>query len=128
MFFESPYNISFLQQHCQQAWQVQPQLQWITARYALPSFRGASRIVFSNGLQDPWSGASLQQSPAPERDLVVLNVSESGHHLDLFFSTELDPPSVVQARQTEMAFVRQWVAEARRERRGGGGGQGGLAV
>lgn len=113
MFFSSPRNISFLEEHCRLAWGAAPALTWVSARYGLPSFRGASNIVFSSGLLDPWSGASLQASPAPERDLVVVNISESGHHLDLFFSNPADPPSVVSARRTEVGFIAKWVAAAR---------------
>jgi lysosomal Pro-X carboxypeptidase len=118
MFFESPYNLTFLLEHCRLAWGVvSPDLDWVTTRYALPSFHGASRILFSNGLLDSWSGASLQASPSVARDLVVLNISESGHHLDLFFSHPLDPPSVTEARQVEMQYISRWVQEATRERR-----------
>ena len=117
MFFSSPYNLTFLLEHCRLAWGVVPDLTWMTTRYALPSFRGSSRILFSNGLQDSWSGASLQQSPNAAADLVVLNVSDSGHHLDLFFAHPLDPPAVTAARLQEMAYVGKWVAEATAERR-----------
>ena len=50
-------------------------------RYGLPDFTGASNIVFTNGLYDPWSGASLHHPPADPtgtRDLVVVNISEGG--------------------------------------------------
>ena len=73
MFFPSPYNLTFLLEHCRKAWGVEPDLEWMTTRYALPSFHGSSRIIFSNGLYDSWSGASLQESPAPSRDLIVLS-------------------------------------------------------
>jgi len=116
MFFPSPYNLTFLMEHCRLAWGVSPDLLWMTTRYALPSFHGSSRILFTNGLQDPWSGASIQVSPAPERDLIVLNITDSAHHLDLFFKNAADPPSVTAARNQEIAYLQKWVAEAREER------------
>lgn len=117
MFFPSPYNLTFLLSHCQQAWGVvAPDLDFMTIRHALPSFHGASRILFTNGLLDSWSGGGLTDSPAPERDLIVMNISDSGHHLDLFFTNPADPPSVTNARLVEMAYVTKWVEEARRER------------
>ena len=44
------------------------------------------------------------------------DVSESGHHLDLFFQNEADPPAVTEARRVEMAYITKWIAEARGER------------
>lgn len=113
MFFPAPRNLSFVAEHCRAAWGLTPAWTWISTRYALPSFRGASNIVFTNGLMDPWSGASLESSPAPERDLVVLNISGAGHHLDLFFSDPKDPASVRQARAQELGFISKWVQQAR---------------
>jgi lysosomal Pro-X carboxypeptidase len=102
-------------EHCRDVWGVEPAFDWITTRYGLPRFSGASNIVFTNGLYDPWSGASLQESPAPERDLVVVNISEGAHHLDLFFTNPHDPASVTDARKTQMAFVKRWIQMARSE-------------
>ena len=116
MFFPSPYNISFLVEHCRGAWGVEPALTMMSTRYALPTFHGASKIIFSNGMFDPWSGASMHFSPSLERDLVVLNISEAGHHLDLFFTNTLDPASVTQARETEVFFLRKWAEEGRAAR------------
>lgn len=116
MFFPSPYNLTFLELHCSKAWGVTPDLFWLTIRHALPSFHGSSKIIFTNGEQDPWSGGGLTDSPASERDLIVLNISDSAHHLDLFFSNPADPPSVIQAREFELAFIEKWVAEASVER------------
>ena len=118
MFFASPYNLTFLREHCAAAWGVTPDLNWMTTRHALPSFHGTSRILFVNGLQDPWSGASIQTSPDVSRDLIVLNISYGAHHLDLFFSNPADPPSVTAVRATELSFIEKWVGEARRERSG----------
>ena len=122
-FWPVPYNDSFTTTHCAAAWNVTPTREWITTAYDLPSFRGASNIVLSNGLYDPWSGASIQTSPAPERDIVVLNISQGAHHLDLFFAHPDDPPSVTAARATEVAYIRKWV-EAARVRRAGGSSAG----
>jgi hypothetical protein len=46
---------------------------------------------------------------------VVLNISEAGHHLDLFFSDPLDPVSVRQARAVEVAYIAKWVQQAKRQ-------------
>ena len=121
MFFASPYNTTFLAEHCRLAWGVEPDWGWMATRYALPDFHGASNILFVNGLQDPWSGPGIQLSPNPARDLIVLNVSEGAHHLDLFFTNPQDPPSVTEVRRVEVAYITKWLADARVARRGAGG-------
>ena len=113
VFWDEPRNLTFLIEHCRAAWGVEPALDWITTRYALPDFTGVSNIVFANGLYDPWSGASLARSPAPERDLIAINISEGAHHLDLFFANAADPPSVTAARAVQVALLTKWIAEAR---------------
>jgi lysosomal Pro-X carboxypeptidase len=50
MFFFVERNLTFLEEHCRAAWGVAPAWTWISTRYNLPSFRGASNIAFSNGL------------------------------------------------------------------------------
>lgn len=113
VFWAEPRNLTFLNEHCKAAWGVEPALDWLTTQYALPSFRGASNIVFASGTYDPWSGPGIRESPAPERDLVSLNVTGGAHHLDLFFSHPLDPPQLTAIRVQQMTFVKKWIAEER---------------
>ena len=116
-FWAVPYDAGFTTTHCAAAWNVTPSPAFISTAYDLPALRGVSNIVFSNGLFDPWSGASLQASPAPERDLVVVNITGGAHHLDLFFARREDPYSVTEARIIEMAYVRKWIGAAREAHR-----------
>lgn len=111
MFYDLPRNLTYLGEHCLAAWGVVPSLDWITTKYALPDLTGASNIVFSNGLLDPWSGASIQTSPNAHADLVVFNITDGAHHLDLFFSDPADPPSVTFVRSQEVAYIRKWILE-----------------
>ena len=92
---------------------------------------GASNIVFSSGLLDPWSAAGVYAgdgnppapgaydgpvaSPvgAPDRDVQSVVIDLGAHHLDLMFSDDNDPASVIEARQVEAAAIKRWT--------GGGG-------
>ena len=44
--------------------------------------------------------------------LVAIVIPEGAHHLDFMFSHELDPPSVLQARASQRALMRQWIAQS----------------
>ena len=37
---------------------------------------------------------------------------QGAHHLDLMFSNEADPPSVVEVRKQERAWMERWIKEA----------------
>lgn len=122
MFWALPQNLSFTVAHCAAAWGVpSPDYTWIATAYDLPALRGASNIVFSSGELDPWGGAGILTSPAPERDLVSINVSLGAHHLDLMFSNPLDPPGVTAVRVVEVQYIAKWVEEARARGSGKGG-------
>ena len=45
--------------------------------------------------------------------LVALVIPEGAHHIDLMFSNPLDPPSVIAARATQRAHMRNWIDERR---------------
>jgi lysosomal Pro-X carboxypeptidase len=117
VFWEEPRNLTYLEERCRMVWNVTPALDWITTQYSLPSFEGASRIILASGTYDPWSGPGIRDSPAPDRDVIALNVTNGAHHLDLFFSHPMDPPELTAVRLQQMAFVSKWIAEDRKMRR-----------
>ena len=43
---------------------------------------------------------------------MAIVIPEGAHHLDFMFAHELDPPSVLQARASQRALMRQWIAQA----------------
>ena len=55
-------------------------------------------------------GPAIQPLTA-DGSAVALAIQLAGHHLDLFFPTPGDPPSVVAARKTERALIRRWCQE-----------------
>jgi lysosomal Pro-X carboxypeptidase len=109
MFFPRDFMSSaFLEQHCRRKYNVSPRRDWIPASYGGESYPGTN-VVFSNGLLDPWSSAGVLNSTHPS--VLIAVIPEGAHHLDLFFSNDLDPESVRQARAMEMAAIRSWLQE-----------------
>jgi lysosomal Pro-X carboxypeptidase len=116
MFWPQPYNASFLELHCLAAWNVTVTEQsktWMTTDFDIPTFRGASNILFSNGAYDGWGSATILTSPDPSRLLISLNISTAAHHLDLMFSHPEDPQSIIDARKIEVEMITTWIELAR---------------
>jgi len=104
--------------------------QELLAYYGSPVGSGASNIVFSNGLLDPWFGGGVDvpaDLPATEAykgkyvynvknsdakdSLVVALVELGAHHLDLMFPSTEDPREVKFIRWVESKLVRRWMSE-----------------
>lgn len=70
---------------------------------------GASNIIFSNGLLDPWSGGGVLRSPNERISIVI--IPDGAHHLDLRGANKDDPISVQMARQNELEIIKHWIKE-----------------
>lgn len=68
---------------------------------------GASNIVFSNGLLDPWSGGGVMRSPNDKVKIII--IPEGAHHLDLRAANKNDPGSVRSARKLELQHIEEWI-------------------
>lgn len=106
MFWPRPMNMSAIEAHCKSTVGVTPRSNWIHEEFQ--EGKGATNIVFSNGLLDPWhSGGVLTNQSS---SILAVVIPEGAHHLDLMFSQgKLDPASVVAARKFEMANVAKWI-------------------
>lgn len=68
---------------------------------------GASNIVFSNGLLDPWSGGGVLRTDNEKIRIIIL--PDSAHHLDLRAANAKDPQSVKFAREFHSNSIREWL-------------------
>ena len=123
MFYPFEMSASEVDTHCYLKYGVTPDRTWITESYGgIEGLSSASNIVFSNGGMDPWAfGGVTPDTPLPpssSSSLGVVWIPEGAHHLDLFFTNPADPPSVKAARQTEMAYIKKWLAESAQARAG----------
>ena len=87
----------------------------------LPRFVvSTSRIIFSSGSYDPWSAQSLNTSLS--QSLIALIIEGGAHHSDLGgpYNPVVDPstdtPALVKAREFEIATLKKWSAQVRKER------------
>ncbi|GMH92510.1 hypothetical protein TrVE_jg6743 [Triparma verrucosa] len=88
------------------------------------SLEGYTNVVFSNGYLDPWASAGVMSGGwKPGDDAVIelgegsvaIMIEEGAHHLDLMFPTDVDPVSVVEARQVEEDMIATWIETWRKK-------------
>lgn len=66
-------------------------------------------IIFSNGLLDPWSGASVLTNISST--VIAVVIPEAAHHLDLRAANKDDPQSVIEARKFCESTFSKWISE-----------------
>jgi lysosomal Pro-X carboxypeptidase len=111
MFWKQPvYNHSRLNEHCMNAFGKTPRYRFLDEQLGVRNIPASSNIVFANGLLDPWHSGGVLQNLSDS--LIALIIPEGAHHLDLFFPTPQDPPSVVEVRAQQLFYMKKWIAEA----------------
>ena len=94
-------------------------------RYGGIHIEAASRIFFSSGSLDPWSGLTPNAtalngaySPDNPRGVVSYYMNHTAHHLDLRGANPADPPTVKRIRDIERAYISAWLKDMDRPSKG----------
>eukprot|EP00300_Choanocystis_sp_HF-7_P025205 c2691_g1_i1.p1 GENE.c2691_g1_i1~~c2691_g1_i1.p1 ORF type:complete len:510 (-),score=98.65 c2691_g1_i1:143-1672(-) len=102
--------------YCVNQYKITPRPTWLRTAFGGSHIANTtSNIIFSNGLLDPWSVGGFLTNLSDT--LVAVTIEDGAHHLDLRSSNPDDPQSVITARKMELALLKQWLAEARKETR-----------
>merc|ERR1712228_839619 len=70
-----------LSEYCMKTYGVSPNVGEMQVWFPLDLEKSSSRIIFSNGLLDPWHGGGYLQSPG--KDMPTIIIPSGAHHLDL---------------------------------------------
>lgn len=114
MFWKKNSSMADVRSRCRDVWGVEPRPLEVPVNYGGQDFwlHEASNIVFSNGQLDPWSSGGLQgEFKNQSSNIVLVNIEAGAHHLDLFHSHPLDPPSVTRARAIEIEHIQLWLEQ-----------------
>jgi dipeptidyl-peptidase-2 len=119
MFPPYAWNMETLTNYCTKRWGVTPNPNWTSTHFGgspadpASAFRkSASRIIFSNGLLDPWHGGGfLEDVGREEADMPAVILKHGAHHLDLRSKNPKDPETTTIARATEVGYIRKWLKE-----------------
>ncbi|XP_059639256.1 uncharacterized protein LOC132281577 [Cornus florida] len=110
------YNFSNFTQDCIRDFGVPPRPYWATTYFGgqdirLVLKRFGSNILFSNGLQDPYSitGGVLEDI---SDTIVAVNTAKGAHWSDLgAFRKSTDPDWLVKEREREMEIIKGWITK-----------------
>ena len=105
----APYNFSASALSCQQTWGVTPRESWARVGLLGKRIKAATKIIFSNGKYDPWTGGGVHGDLPVS--LYTVEISSGAHHIDLMFSDDADPADVTAARLEELKIIQSWIRE-----------------
>ena len=98
-------------QVCREVFNVQPDTVWPDVHFGgydiMDGRTGASNIIFSQGLLDPWHGGGFLKQW--DNSMPVLLMKNAAHHLDLRAPHPQDPPDVTATRVEEEKIIRGWI-------------------
>ncbi|KAG8228746.1 hypothetical protein J437_LFUL009668 [Ladona fulva] len=114
MFEAKKWDLGKEAERCKERWGTDPKPYQAEMLYggrkALPY---ASKIIFSNGMLDPWASGGVLKAGPKGSDIIAVTIPEGAHHLDLRESNPSDPASVVQARKIHVQYIKKWIKAAR---------------
>merc|ERR1712083_382385 len=105
-----PFKWDFgnLTAYCEKTYGVKPNVGQMQEWFPLDLDKSSSRIIFSNGLLDPWHGGGYLTPPGGNKKLPTVVIPSGAHHLDLRGQNEKDPIDVKRARVQEVAILEGW--------------------
>ena len=117
MFWSDKWDWAAVREDCLARYAVQPDEYYIVRQYGGVHIESASRILFSNGALDPWSGGGVNDTvlggaygTSNVKGVVALMMDGAAHHLDLRGSNATyDPQSVQWVRQQQKLYIQAWI-------------------
>ncbi|XP_050213153.1 uncharacterized protein LOC126664686 isoform X2 [Mercurialis annua] len=114
MFPPSGYDFKEFSEDCKNKFGVLPRPHWITTEFGGKRMeqvlkRFGSNIIFSNGMQDPWSRGGVLKNISSS--IIALVTEKGAHHVDFRSATKDDPDWLKEMRKQEMEIIRNWINE-----------------
>ena len=117
MFLPREWTLDWLNAHCAARFGVVPRPNeladlWGFDTATLPKV--ASRIIFTNGLNDGWSAGGILTNLSDT--LLAFNIADGAHHSDLShdWPSSADTPDVTQTRELVAQTIERWLAQIAR--------------
>ncbi|XP_031378226.1 lysosomal Pro-X carboxypeptidase-like [Punica granatum] len=103
--FQDLQDFSIWRVHCASA-------SWITTDFGRERIdkvlvRFANNIIFSNGMQNPWSRGSVLENVTDS--IVAFATEKWAHHTDLRSATKDDPDWLIEQSREEVEIIQGWI-------------------
>jgi len=120
MFPNRPWTMDWLRSHCAARFGVEPKPFEYRKRWRFDDLvkgANATRILFTNGLNDGWSVGGIKEDLSDS--ILALNLETGAHHSDLSHQgpTEADTKEVKKAFRKISKILDNWLDEVKRESR-----------
>lgn len=113
MFPPREWTLEWLTQHCMDRFDVTPDPYKLVREYHFNDLvgQGATKILFTNGLNDLWSAGSHLEALSP--DLPVVNMKMGAHHSELRATNEYntDTEDVMRGHDEITKILTDWMNE-----------------
>lgn len=120
MFPPRPWSLGWLGEHCNARFGFKPTPTALVDAWGFDADglrrQGASRILFTNGLNDGWSAGGFIDDVDPAAELLTLNMPNGAHHSDLRHTRPCPSPDetadVLEARAKATVILARWLKAA----------------
>ncbi|XP_048227482.1 lysosomal Pro-X carboxypeptidase isoform X2 [Ricinus communis] len=114
MFPPSGYDYKEFAEECKKKFGVMPRQHWITTEFGGKRIdkvlkRFGSNIIFSNGMQDPWSRGGVLKNISSS--IIAIVTKKGAHHVDFRSATKDDPNWLKEMRKQEIQIIGRWIDE-----------------
>jgi GNAT superfamily N-acetyltransferase len=117
MFPYRKWSIEWLTHHCLERFNVTPKPFELVNEWKFNNLakQGATRILFTNGLNDLWSAGSYLKSSS--ESIRVVNMPNGAHHSELYHTNDedVDTDDVKRAHDEITDILSQWLDEIKSE-------------
>lgn len=110
MYYPSQFDYDGYSSYCNQTFGIMPDYDYTLNHFGGVTdeeYKSASKIVFTNGGLDPWSGASPVTNLTS--DLISCYIDYGAHHLDLRPPNAADPRSTNECRALVLSTLKKWI-------------------
>lgn len=113
MFLKSEWNDTIRETYCQNKYGITPNYDKLKIEFSL--LEAGSRIIFSNGGQDPWGPGGITSADffvdngSSDRQIYSFFIPSGAHHLDLRGSNQQDPADVMAVREKYVEILKLWL-------------------
>ena len=113
MFPPRPFTLEWLTQHCRSKFDISPQPYSLVEEWGYDDLvgKGASYILFTNGLNDMWSAGSHLEDLS--NTIIALNFPNGAHHSDLSHQgpTDMDTDDLKQGFVDITRILSEWLKD-----------------